>query len=367
MPKYRRGSGSVYYKRGWCYLSYYVAGRHISEATGTREKAEARRRLHERLGQIAEGRFVGPAVERVTVDELARDLLRDYVINSRTSLRTVGSKIRLHLLPFFGGRRAHEISSGDITAYVAQRLTAQASNAEINRELAALKRMYNLGLQAEKLVRKPHFPRLEEKNARQGFFERGEFERVLARLPEELRPPITFAYYTGWRIHSEILPLSWDRVDLDAGTVRLYRGTTKNKEGRVIALPDLLGALLDEQWNAHLQECPTCPWVFQRAGARITSFRRSWVRACHEAGVLGKIPHDFRRTAVRNMVRAGVPERVAMEICGHKTRAVFDRYTIVSGHDLQEAARKIDEAARTSEPILRVAKRVALQQRNTEE
>jgi integrase len=350
MPRYRRGSGSVYLKRGWCYLSYYVNGQHISEAAGTTDKAEARRRLHARLGQLAEGRYVGPAVERVTFDELARDLLRDYTINGRASLRTVRIKVVKHLTPVFGGRRAHDISSADVNAYVEQRLSAGASNAEINRELAALKRMFHLGLQVDKIVKKPHFPKLEENNARQGFFERGEFERVLARLPEQLRPPLTFAYYTGWRIHSEILPLTWDRIDLEAGTVRLYRGTTKNKDGRVIELPQLLRAIIDEQWSAHLRAVPECPWVFHREGARIKSFRRRWLTACREAGVLGKIPHDFRRTAVRNLVRAGVPERVAMEICGHKTRAVFDRYNIVSRQDLAEAARKIDQQARAHDP-----------------
>lgn len=201
--------------------------------------------------------------------------------------------------------------------------------------------MFNLGIQAEKIVKKPYIPKLEEDNARQGFFERWEFDAVLARLPENLRPPLTFAYYTGWRVTSEILPLTWDRVDLEAGTVRLYRGTTKNKEGRVIHLPQVLLDILEAQWQEHLSQYSDCPWVFHRDGQQIKYFRRPWVKACTEAKV-ERIPHDFRRTAVRNLVRAGVPERVAMMITGHKTRSVFDRYNIVSASDLQEAARRID-------------------------
>jgi integrase len=96
--------------------------------------------------------------------------------------------------------------------FVDKRQGAGASNAEINRELAALKRAFNLAIRAEKITRKPYIPKLEEDNARQGFFEPWEFDAVLSKLPEHLRPPITFAYYTGWRLQSEILPLTWARV-----------------------------------------------------------------------------------------------------------------------------------------------------------
>ncbi len=201
--------------------------------------------------------------------------------------------------------------------------------------------MYNLGLRSEKSTKKP-FPHLEEDNTRQGFFERAEFESVFARLPAHLRSVVTFAYYTGWRVQSEILPLTWDRVDLEAGTVRLYKGTTKNKDGRVIILPQILRDIVEAQWQEHLTLYPECPFVFHREGQQIKYFRRRWARACEEIGLTGKIPHDFRRTAVWNLVRAGVPERVAMMITGHKTRSIFDRYNIVSEGDLAEAARKID-------------------------
>jgi integrase len=303
----------------------------------------SRRILQQRLGQIAEGRYIGPAADRVTCEELVEGLLTDYEVNGKKSLRVVRIRVNLHLAPFFAGKRAHDITTTDVKAFIARRQAEQASNGEINRELAALKRMFNLALQEEKILRKPYFPHLEDRNVRQGFFEKWEFEAVLARLPEHLRPPITWAFYTGWRSQSEILPLTWDRVDLEAGTVRLYKGTTKNKDGRVIALPLVPKAILDQQWQEpHVY--PQCQYVFHRYGQRIKDFRGSWDRACQEAGMSAKkLVHDFRRTAVRNLVRAGVPERVAMAITGHKTRDIFDRYNIVSAGDLEEAARRVDE------------------------
>ena len=157
-----------------------------------------------------------------------------------------------------------------------------------------------------------------------------------------------FAYTFGWR-KDEILGLTWERVDLAAGTVRLDPGTTKNREGRTVILTANLRAVLLEQWK---QAClivkrrtleatardiaEAVPWVFHRNGEEIRDFRGAWATDCKTAGLTGRIPHDFRRTAVRNMTRAGIPERVAMKITGHKARSVFDRYDIVSEADLRK-------------------------------
>lgn len=224
------------------------------------------------------------------------------------------------------------------------------SNAEINRELAALKRIFTLAVQSDKLTRKPHVPMLQERNVRTGFFEREQFDAVLTHLPTAIQPVIAFAAITGWRIASEVLSLEWRQVDMEAGEVRLDAGTTKNGEGRVFPFTADLRVLLEARQAEHdrLKKAGhLCPFVFVREHPdgkpqRIASFRGAWRTACRKAGCPGRIPHDLRRTAVRNLVRAGVPERVAMRLTGHKTPSVFARYDIVSGGDLHDAAARLD-------------------------
>jgi integrase len=158
---------------------------------------------------------------------------------------------------------------------------------------------------------------------------------------------VTFAYITGWRTNSEILPLQWRQVDFESGAVRLDPGTTKNKEGRLFPfkIDNELGAVLDGQ-KAKAEKLMRdhgiiCPWVFHRDGIQIKSYYGSWRKACREAGLPGRIPHDFRRTAVRNLEQAGVSRSVAMRLTGHKTEAIYRRYAIVSESDLSDAVTKL--------------------------
>ncbi len=145
--------------------------------------------------------------------------------------------------------------------------------------------------------------------------------------------------------------MQWRQVDLKAGRVVLDPGTTKNDDGRIFPFTDELRELLEKQrettQSVQRERRVLCPWVFHRDGQRIKSFYGAWRTACKKAGVPGRIPHDFRRTAVRNLVRAGVPERVAMQMTGHKTRSVFDRYNIVSEGNLIEAARRLDRTGKS--------------------
>ena len=115
----------------------------------------------------------------------------------------------------------------------------------------------------------------------------------------------------------------------------LEAGETKSGEGRSVYLdPELKQVIQNHFTRQHLG----CLFVFQHKGSRIGNFTKAWQRASNAAGVEGKLFHDLRRTAVRNMVRAGVSENVAMMISGHKTRSVFDRYNIVNEEDLKHAA-----------------------------
>jgi integrase len=146
---------------------------------------------------------------------------------------------------------------------------------------------------------------------RKGFFEREQLDALLPHLPESVRPVIEVAYITGWRVRSEILSRKWDHVDFKGGWLRLNPGETKNAEGRSFAFTPELRSILERQRTLasaiELQAGKAVEWVFFRSdGAPIRYFRRSWLTACEKAHLVGKIPHDFRRTAVRNLARIGV-------------------------------------------------------------
>lgn len=239
-----------------------------------------------------------------------------------------------------------------VQQYTAKRQSEGTANATINHELALLKRAFNLGRISTppKVARVPYIPMLKEDNVRKGFFEHDAFLKIRAAMPEFwARLAATFAYFTGCR-KGEILPLRWEQVDLLERVARLEPGTTKNDEPRVIPLASDLYEMLAMQKAIRDRDYPACPWVFCRDGKPITAWdlRDAWERACkaagfvNEAGKPTKLFHDLRRTGVRNLIRTGVPERVAMNISGHKTRAVFDRYNIVSEADLHEAVRRLN-------------------------
>lgn len=334
--------GRIYRQKGrtvW-QMKYYRNGKAIMESSGTDDKTKAKKILRNRETDIDRGLPMSSAVGKLRFEEGARDIETDYVTNGRRSLGHVQRRIKLHLAPMFGGRRLSMITTADVRLFVAQRLEAGAAHAEINRELAVLKRMFTIAVQGGKLLHRPHIPMLKEDNTRTGFFEPEQFAAVYARLPEDLQPAMQFAYLTGWRVRSEILPLEWRQVDFSSGTIRLDPGTTKNDDGRVFpfdVFPELL-ALLKLQERRRVQ---LSPYVFHREGKPIRDFRDAWQAACDGAGWPTLIPHDFRRTAVRNLVRAGVPEKTAMMLTGHKTRSVFDRYDIVNEADLRVAVSRL--------------------------
>lgn len=258
------------------------------------------------------------------------------------------------------------VGSSQIAAYIAARQEEGAKNASINRELAALKRMFKLGVLSQKVHAVPHFPHLEERNVRTGFVEEAQYTKLARECAKEglwMRALLEVAYNFGWR-RSELLNLRVKQVDLLERIIRLEPGTTKNDEGREVAMTDAVYLLLQ---HCVLGKRPE-DFVFTREdGEPVRDFRDAWAKVCCAAGVgqmvcatcllpgneckcegekkqvyRGLIFHDLRRTGARNLKRAGVSETVAMKIGGWKTRSVFDRYSIVSESDLRDAARKLE-------------------------
>jgi integrase len=363
-PRYRDRHGVPQTSTIWWIRYRDAARRMVRESSESTKRTESKRLLQRREGASAEGRPTSPRTEKVTVNELLDDLVAEYTANGR-GVDRLGYSLA-HLRPVFAMRRAMQVSTADVTAYIVARQEAKAANATINRELAALKRAYSLATQATppKLHQRPYIPMLKEDNVRTGFFERDQFEAVLPHLPEALRPVARVAYITGWRMDDELFPLRWSQVDFKAGILRLDVGETKNDDGRTFPMIPELRRCLEAQRTAtqalQRRQGAVIPWVFHRHGKPIKDLHKTWRTACAQAGCPGRIPHDFRRTAVRNLERAGVPRSAAMKMTGHKTESVYRRYAIVDEVMLHEAAAKLtafSERTTAQASRLRVAER----------
>ena len=337
------------------WMKYYVEGRPIQTSTKTCDYAQAKSILKQREGEVATGLYQGPKTDRIKFEDLAGLLEQDYKLNRRKTSKRV-HEFMLHLKPYFRKVRASRISTMMIKTYIVKRQDEGAANATINRELGCLKRMFRLGYQQtpQLVVRVPHIPQLKEHNIRSGFFEHEDFLSLRGALPDYAQVAVTLAYYSGMRM-GEVCSLQWGQVNWTEAKLYLRSEDTKTSTPRVLYLTEDLQQVL-RVWKARCEKkWPLCPWICHRGGIRLQSLKHSRRMACEAVGLggmvqdhtkgrkvwQGRIPHDFRRTAVRNMVRAGVPEKVAMAISGHKTRSIFDRYNIVDERDLEKAARSL--------------------------
>lgn len=343
-----KGTGCLYQRGAVWWIKYSRNGRTYRESSNSTDKQKAKNKLKARLAQITTGTFAGLQTERIRVEELGTDFLRDYRINGRKSLDDVEARWELHLKPFFGVLRAIEVTSELIARYVDARQQEGAKNATINRELAALKRMFRLGMQATpaKVLRIPNFPHLQENNVRKGFLEDDKYRKLVEYCPELwFRSLVECGRTYGWRI-SELVGMRVRQIDLAQRVIRLEPGTTKNREGREVVMTDAVFKLL----SACIEGKKADDAVFTRpSGKAVRDFRDTWAKACKHAGIPGLLFHDLRRTAARNLRRAGIPETIIMKIGGWRTRSVFERYAIVSRNDIAEAMLKLQENEKARE------------------
>ena len=331
---HRRGTGTLYRRGRIWWIQYFVHGRIVPESSGSTEKADAENLLKQRIGEVAAGRRVGP--ERATIADFCGLVIDDNRLRKLRDTKHVELRFKCHIEPTLGSLLASRFGSAQVRQYVSQRRADGASDATINRELAIVRRGFRLGAQEDPplVSRQPVITKLEEDNVRQGFVEQHEYERLLEELPARLKALFVCGYHTGAR-KNELRRLRWEQVDLESGLLHLSAAQTKGKKAR--ALP-LYGDM--RRWLEHQRAtCPAgSPWVFHGAqNCPVDNHLSGWADACQRAGLPGLLFHDLRRSAVRNLKRAGVQDRVAMEISGHRTRSIFDRYNIVDQADLRGA------------------------------
>jgi integrase len=340
-------TGSIYQRGNLWWIKYYAKGKPVYESSHSVRDVDAERLLKRRLGDIATGSFRGIATERTTLDQLFDLVVADYRENGKRSLDDVLSRLKLHLRPKLGSLRAADFGTTELRRYKALRNRQNAEPATVNRELSILKRAFSLGSAHEPplVLHNPKIEKLPESNVRTGFLEKADYERLLAELPAYLKLALVIGYHTGCRL-GEVMSLRWADVILDATepTFTISADVAKNKRHRTIPIyGDMLGAMRAQK-DERDQKHPNLEWVFHDgAGSRLRTFYKAWASACKRAKMDGQLFHDLRRSAVRNMVRAGIPENLAMAISGHKTRHVFDRYNISTDKDLANAGAKLTQ------------------------
>ncbi len=361
-----RGEGGLIKIKGcrFWYCQFYRDGRQVRISSKTEVKEEAKKTLRRLMGDTERGMTPENELRKVRYADLRGALIQNYVERGNKSLQTVadGSETIWGLKPlddFFEykpglngddgnpGTPLTQITTDAARDFARQRLDEGLSNDTVNGSLRLLRRMLNIACEDNKIQVVPKIRLLKSNPARKGFLPKEQFDSVLSKLPINLKPLVIFLYYCGVRL-GEAAQIEWKQVDLKSAVIRLEEDQTKNSEARVVPLPDVLVDLLTQVDSKQ-------SLVFDT-----TNLRKEWHKACVAAGLgrfievegkpdpkyTGLIIHDLRRSAIKNLMKAGVNEKVAMKISGHKTRDVFDRYHIVDTEDVVEAMRRVQQSVR---------------------
>ena len=338
-----KGQGNVFQRKRSALLqiSYWNGWRQVRESAGTTDHAEAVKTLQRKLGEIAVGKSAG--AERVRISALLQLVVEDYRLHDRADLHEAEQRINRLLKPEFGHLRAAAFTTKTLNAYIARRQKEGRQNSTINRELALLRRSFRLGYEHDPqlVFRLPVIKMLPEDNVREGFLEADKYHLILDALTGEIKPVFIVAYHLGMRT-GELLAIKRSWVDLEEGLIYVNGRVTKNRNPKTAPIYGDMRPWLEMLLTRGAVESPKCIWLFSRNGKPVKDFKADWAQACEKAGVPGLLFHDLRRTAVRNMIRAGVPEKIAMQISGHKTASMLWRYNITDARDIKDAGQRTE-------------------------
>lgn len=339
MKKRPRGSGRVFQRyhvnaagervlnRWWIEYAFNRQPRREGSWATEREAYDA---LAERTTQIRHGSFSAEAVTLTVAGALAE--WDAHLVDQRAkSLDKFRSRIRC-LTEGLGRYRIRELTPPIFRAYTKRRQEAGAADGTLNLEMGCLVSAFNLAIRQGRIAVKPHVPRPPASPARSGFVEVETFDRIHAKLPAPYADLVEFLYLSGWR-STEAKTLTWAHVFLREQEIRL--DTSKNGKRRLLVLTGRLGELLRHRLTLRVL---SSPYVFHRDGKPVShALMDRWKAACAEAEAPGLIIHDLRRSAIRNMIRAGVNQTVAKTITGHRSDTVFERYNITTSDDQRRA------------------------------
>jgi integrase len=366
-PKYRSGAGELKASAVW-WIRYSHHGSKYRESSKSVIKAVAKGLLKLRIGQAGMGQLVTAAIRRTTFDDLTKLVVADYTNNDLDTLARQEDAFN-HLRDFFGGDcLADDIATTRIDEYKIWRRQQPdgraakrkhnrqyeqpprigCATATINRELAALRHAFVLAARHEPplVARVPHIELLKERNRRTGFFEWEQFAALRRHLPEYLKPVMTVAYFTGWRVPSEILTRQKNHI-ID-GNLVLDAYETKNEQPRKFPLEMIpeLQETIEQQLQAtralEVESGRVIPWLFHNGGKPIVDYRPAWHKACAAASLAGRIPHDFRRTAARNLINAEVDPLTTMQLVGWEDIGMLKRYNIIGDETLKRGTAKLN-------------------------
>ena len=333
-----RGDGSVFLRGRIWWIAYSFRGKLYQESSKSADERQARKLLRARLGKVDKPNFVDPAKElRLTIRNMKQQLEMDYERKQNKSLKTL-KYCFAHVEDFFEFHRVVDITEPEIDKFIETRLRAGAERSSINRSLAYLRRGFRLMFEKRMISRVPVIKLLDGENVRQGFVAVAEMSALLEKVTDpDARDIIEFLYASGWR-SNEAKELRWSWIDGDM--IRLPAEHSKNKKARLLPIVGTIREVIERRQDKRQLHCE---FVFHRNGRPIRHFRKGFKAAAKDIGCEGLLPHDMRRSAVRNFRRSGLSEHEGMALSGHRTAAIYRRYDIIAEEDLAESMKRVDE------------------------
>lgn len=368
----KKGEGYIgYLKPGtpkqskYLYMMFYAGTKQKQLNTGTNNPEEAYRQLLDARTQTVKhgARLLPQEVSRIRYEYLIELLMQDWHERSTASIRTRKTEDgqdeetfagKCNLDAFFARVPITEITALRISDYTAHRRKQGAADSTIRRELNNLSAAFTVAEKKEVITANnvPRFTLPKDSEPREGFMEAKEFGKFLAKFPSNLQATVLFLYYTGCR-HGAAEEITWSMVNADCTEIHAPGRIIKIRKPWEIPLVGPLQPISDALKKIRKSGIQAAEkHVFD-----FTNFRKVWCQICFDSNLAtvwdkatqrytGLRPHDFRRSAARNLSKAGVSEQVGMKITGHKTPAMYRRYNITNGDDVRDALMQVGKKSK---------------------